>query len=96
MLTDSFGRSVESIRISVTQRCNLNCLYCHREGEILDRNTEMTPNEIQRIVSIAASFGIEKVKLTGGEPLLNSAFRIRAIEVRLNEPDNRMVVHHAL
>jgi cyclic pyranopterin phosphate synthase len=69
-LTDPCGRPVESIRISVTQRCNLACFYCHREGEVLGRGKEMTPEDIQRIVEIAASFSIRKVKLTGGEPLV--------------------------
>jgi cyclic pyranopterin phosphate synthase len=70
MLTDPCGRPVESIRISVTQRCNLSCFYCHREGEALNRGKEMTPEDVQRIVEIASSFSIRKVKLTGGEPLV--------------------------
>jgi len=70
MLKDPCGRPVESIRISVTKECNLDCFYCHREGESSQTSTEMTPEEIQRIVNIAAPFGIRKVKLTGGEPLL--------------------------
>lgn len=70
MLRDPCGRPVESIRISVTKECNLDCFYCHLEGESSETSTEMTPEEIQRIVNIAASFGIRKVKLTGGEPLL--------------------------
>ncbi|MCW4020182.1 MAG: GTP 3',8-cyclase MoaA [Candidatus Bathyarchaeota archaeon] len=70
MLTDPSGRPMESIRLSVTQRCNLNCFYCHLEGEVSQNSTEMTPEEIRRIVKIAASFGVRKAKLTGGEPLL--------------------------
>jgi len=70
MLKDPYGRPLESIRISVTQRCNLNCFYCHREGEDPSQKKEMTPEEIQKIVAIASSFGLGKVKLTGGEPLL--------------------------
>jgi cyclic pyranopterin phosphate synthase len=68
MLTDPYGRPIESIRISVTQRCNLSCFYCHQEGEESKHGKEMTPEEIQRVVEIAASFSIKKVKLTGGEP----------------------------
>ena len=71
MIKDSFGRPITSIRISITQKCNLCCIYCHREGEE-SSYTEMTPEEIQRIVGIAASFNIRSVKLTGGEPLLRS------------------------
>ena len=70
VLTDPCGRPVESIRISVTQRCNLGCFYCHQEGETSQKTTEMTPEEIEKIVNVAASFGIKKVKLTGGEPLI--------------------------
>ncbi len=72
MLTDPYGRPVDSIRISLTQRCNLRCFYCHLEGEIPKKTIEMTPEEIQRIVNLAVSFSIRKVKLTGGEPLMRS------------------------
>ncbi len=72
MLTDPYGRPVDSIRISLTQRCNLSCFYCHLEGEIPKKAIEMTLEEIHRIVNLAASFSISKVKLTGGEPLMRS------------------------
>jgi cyclic pyranopterin phosphate synthase len=72
MLIDPYGRPVESIRISVTQRCNLNCFYCHLEGEVAGSSTEMTAQEIQRIAELAASFSITRFKLTGGEPLVRS------------------------
>ncbi len=70
VLTDPCGRPVESIRISVTQRCNLSCFYCHQEGETSKGTSEMMPGEIQRVVGLAAWFGMSKVKLTGGEPLI--------------------------
>jgi cyclic pyranopterin phosphate synthase len=69
---DPYGRLVESIRIAVTQRCNLNCFYCHLEGEVSNNKKEMTSEEIQKIIALAASFEIKKVKLTGGEPLLRN------------------------
>ena len=74
MISDPYGRPVTSIRVSVTQKCNLQCFYCHREGEDSDKcnSTEMTLKEIGRIVGVAASFGAGKVKLTGGEPLMRS------------------------
>lgn len=68
-LRDAYGRKVTSLRVSVTQRCNLNCFYCHKEGE-LSPSTEMTFNEIARLVAIASSLGMKKLKITGGEPLL--------------------------
>lgn len=72
MIKDPYGRPVTGIRISVTQRCNLNCIYCHREGEtrVTSWFSEMSPDEIERIVRIAVSLGISKVKITGGEPLI--------------------------
>lgn len=68
-VSDSHGRSVRSLRISVTQRCNLACDYCHKEGQ-LPSGKEMTPVEIERLVRVAATLGVRKVKITGGEPLM--------------------------
>ncbi len=66
---DSFGREVRSLRMSITQRCDLACSHCHREGQSAAR-TELTPGEIERVVRIASVCGVRKVKLTGGEPLM--------------------------
>ena len=68
-LVDPFGRRVSSLRVSVTQRCNLACFFCHREGEH-DPGSEMTSAEIGRIVEVAAELGVTKIKVTGGEPLM--------------------------
>ena len=68
-LVDPFGRRVNSLRISVTQRCDFDCFFCHREGESNPHGV-MTPEEIEAIVSTAAFLGVRKIKLTGGEPLL--------------------------
>jgi cyclic pyranopterin phosphate synthase len=73
VLKDSFGRPLLNLRISVTQKCNLHCPYCHREGEEKkpgDSVVEMSVEEIVRVVRVAANFGIGHVKITGGEPLL--------------------------
>lgn len=68
-MLDRFGRPITSLRISVTSDCNLNCFYCHREGcPAGDR--QMRPDEIGEIVNMAKEFGVRKVKITGGEPLL--------------------------
>lgn len=69
MIADNFGRPLTGLRISVTQRCNLNCIYCHKEGEG-ESQLEMEPEEIARIIKIATHFGVKKVKITGGEPLI--------------------------
>lgn len=68
-LVDPYGRMVNSLRISITQRCNFDCFFCHQEGES-NPDGEVTPEEIEAIVKIAADLGMTKVKLTGGEPLL--------------------------
>ena len=68
-LIDSFNRPITSLRISLTQKCNMNCFFCHQEGEN-NFLGEMTPQEIETIVKAASKLGIDKVKLTGGEPLL--------------------------
>jgi len=68
MICDNYGRPTANLRIAVTHRCNLRCLYCHREGET-SPSTEMTIDEILKITRIALSLSISKIKLTGGEPL---------------------------
>jgi len=73
VLTDNYGRPLLNLRVAVTQRCDLRCQYCHREGEekhASDIAEEMTVDEIVRIVRIAVELGISRVKLTGGEPLM--------------------------
>lgn len=72
MIKDPYGRPITGIRISVTQRCNLHCFYCHKEGQEPSGGVEMTTVEMQRIVKVVAPFGITEVKLTGGEPLMRS------------------------
>lgn len=72
MIYDNFERPVISARISITQRCNLDCIYCHREGIFEDSTEEMTPDEISRVIGICAKHGVKRVKITGGEPLLRS------------------------
>ena len=69
MLTDLHGRSVSNIRISLTQACNLNCIYCHAEGE-KNPEKELSAEEIAEILRVAQGFGIRTVKFTGGEPLM--------------------------
>jgi len=68
-LIDSYGRPINSLRISLTQRCNFACFFCHHEGEH-DSHGEMTIEEIESVVEVASEMGIRKIKLTGGEPLL--------------------------
>ncbi len=75
-LIDPYNRRVTSLRISVTQRCNLNCIYCHHEGEVTHAHahSEITRDTITALVRAALAHGVEKVKFTGGEPLCRSDF----------------------
>jgi GTP 3',8-cyclase len=70
-LVDRFGRSHHNLRISVTDRCNLRCTYCMPEDVVFrDKSELLTFEEITHFVRIAASLGVNKIRLTGGEPLL--------------------------
>jgi len=70
-LIDSFGRVHNNLRISVTDRCNIRCVYCMPETvTFLPRQSLLSFEEIERFVRIAAPKGITKVRLTGGEPLV--------------------------
>lgn len=95
-MRDSYGREIRSLRLSITQRCDLACSHCHREGQAPSR-VEMSPGEIEKAVRIAASIGVRSVKLTGGEPLLRDDIvdivsRISAIvpEVSLTTNGSRL------
>jgi cyclic pyranopterin phosphate synthase len=68
---DRYGREVSDLRISLTQRCNLACVFCHMEGQPQSAE-ELPPDQIEAIVRAGARNGIHRVKLTGGEPTLRS------------------------
>jgi GTP 3',8-cyclase len=70
-LVDSFGRVHNNLRISVTDRCNIRCVYCMPEAvTFLPRASLLSFEEIERFVRVAATLGIDKIRLTGGEPLV--------------------------
>ena len=71
---DAFGRTVDYLRISVTDRCNERCLYCMPEGyKGWERKPDhLTAGEILRVVRVAAGMGFRKFRLTGGEPLVRA------------------------
>jgi cyclic pyranopterin phosphate synthase len=76
MLEDDFGRAVSGVRVSLTDRCNFDCVYCHNEGlgdtrgPMEPAEDEMSTDEVVRFLEVAAEFDVEKVKFTGGEPML--------------------------
>lgn len=82
-LKDSFFREIDYLRFSITDRCNLRCIYCMPPGGVLPFKHQeiLTYEEIVRIANIAAGLGIKKIRLTGGEPLnrKNIAFLISSL-----------------
>lgn len=82
---DPFGRVVDYLRVSITDRCNERCLYCMPEGyKGWERNPDhLTAGEIVRVVRVAASMGFRKFRLTGGEPLVRAELTeiVRAMAV---------------
>ena len=75
-LTDAHGRRIRYLRISVTDRCNLRCRYCMPENGVdwLPHESIMRYEEILRIIRLSARLGVDKVRLTGGEPLVRKDF----------------------
>ncbi len=69
VVKDKFERPILSLRITLTNRCNVNCIYCHHDG-MVSSSQEMTPDEIYRICKIAKKIGVRKIRLSGGEPLI--------------------------
>lgn len=76
-MLDQYGREINYLRLSITPRCNLNCIYC-RPGycptgfDPYAQAQLMTPDEIDRLVGVLVGLGINKVRLTGGEPLVRN------------------------
>jgi cyclic pyranopterin phosphate synthase len=72
MPRDSFGRDIHYLRISLTDKCNMRCVYCMSEDMVFQPNEElMTTPEILRLVNLFARLGIDKIRLTGGEPSIH-------------------------
>jgi GTP 3',8-cyclase len=90
-LVDLLGRPLRSLRVSVTDRCNLRCQYCMPETDYawLPREDLLSFEEIVRAVDVFAGLGVDKVRLTGGEPLLRrdlpDLVRLLASDRRLND-----------
>src|SRR5688572_3119308 len=92
MLRDSYGRAIRDLRVSLTDRCNFRCFYClpHGEPPIAPKEQMLSYEEIEYICEIFVSLGIEKIRLTGGEPMMRrdietiirklSAFKDRGLQ----------------
>ena len=90
-VTDTFGRAMHDLRVSVTDRCNFRCVYCMpkevfgSDYQFLPHKDILTYEEITRIVRVFVSCGVKKVRLTGGEPLLRREIE-RLIEMLADVP----------
>ena len=69
VVKDKYERPIISLRITLTNRCNVNCIYCHHDGMVRTKD-EMTADEIYTICKIAKKIGVRKIRLSGGEPLI--------------------------
>ena len=76
MLTDTFGRQITYLRLAVTDRCNLRCQYCMPAHgiDIVDRKELLTFKEMYRVTRVLSELGVNKVRLTGGEPFVRKDF----------------------
>src|SRR2546425_6074022 len=85
-ITDIFGRPLRSLRLSVTDRCNLRCKYCMPEEEYtwLPRETILSFEEFDALAGIFTELGVDKVRLTGGEPLLRKDLPVLIRMLRRN------------
>ena len=75
-LADDFGREVTGVRVSLTDRCNFDCVYCHNEGlgdtrgPMEPSDDEMRTDDVVRFLEVVEGYGVDSVKFTGGEPML--------------------------
>lgn len=86
-MIDAYGRNIDYLRISITDRCNFRCLYCMpEEGVELCKHEEMlTYDEILKIVQLMSKIGFQKIKITGGEPLVRKG--VKSLVKSINEID---------
>jgi cyclic pyranopterin phosphate synthase len=101
ILEDSFGRKHNYLRISITEHCNLRCTYCMPEEGITltPKPNLMTANEIVEIAQTFVSLGVNKIRLTGGEPLVRKdakeiILRLGALGINLTITTNGILVPH--
>lgn len=102
LLTDDFGRVARKLRISITDRCNMQCVYCmpYNNTEWFEEDNVLSYNEILKLTTIFAGLGIKKIRVTGGEPtvrpklenLISSLSKINGIE-SISMTTNGLLLH---
>jgi cyclic pyranopterin phosphate synthase len=103
VITDTLGRPLRDLRISVTDRCNFRCVYCMpkevfgRDYRFLDRRELLTFEEIERLARVFVRLGVRKIRLTGGEPLLRRDLeRLVELLARIGSLDLTLTTNGAL
>ncbi|MCK7555602.1 radical SAM protein [Chitinophaga sedimenti] len=103
MIEDGYHRAHNYLRISLTDRCNLRCSYCMPEEDydFMPAGKLMQPAEIESISTTFVSLGVDKIRLTGGEPLARNDFpeileRLAALPVELSLTTNATLLHRYL
>ncbi|MCH5278152.1 MAG: GTP 3',8-cyclase MoaA [Desulfovibrionaceae bacterium] len=86
-LVDSHGRQVRYLRLSVTDRCNLRCVYCRVDKTFIPHDRVLRYEEMERIVAVAVAAGVRKLRLTGGEPFVRRGFPDFLRRLRAAQPD---------
>ncbi|HEY0546584.1 MAG TPA: GTP 3',8-cyclase MoaA [Pyrinomonadaceae bacterium] len=92
LLKDSYGRAIRDLRVSLTDRCNFRCFYClpHGEPPIAPKEQMLSYEEIEYLADIFVSLGVEKIRLTGGEPMMRRDIetiieKLSALKPRLHD-----------
>jgi len=100
ILTDSHGRTHNYLRISLSEKCNLRCTYCmpHDGIPLSPRSNLMTTDEIESFAKVFVANGVDKIRLTGGEPLVRKDFsailaRLAQLPVKLSITTNALLTH---
>ncbi len=97
VVRDRFGRPVNSLRISVTLRCNHSCVFCHMEGIVKGGELrELSPEDFGFVGEVLSKYGVRNYKLTGGEPLIRRDIADIVAELRPNSYDISLVTNGSL
>lgn len=86
-MRDNFGRDINYLRISLTDNCNLRCIYCTPEKLSQKKEEKLLFEDLQKIIRVAKDIGIKKIRLTGGEPLLRKDLCEIIKEIKKSEID---------
>src|SRR4051812_9309055 len=91
-LIDAHGRKIRKLRVSLTDKCNLRCHYCMPiDSEFMSEANFLTPSEYAEIIKDLCEFGLEEVRITGGEPLMRKSF-LEVVELISRLPLKRVAV----